>query len=94
MGLGGYNDRGKAWRWAIPRHLQRQASINMLEHVASIIGPWIDILADELPPHSCSISLTNNTTSAGWLRKSNFADNDDKAQHLLSKLQAACSHAT
>ena len=93
-GLGGYNDRGKAWRWEIPHHLRRRASINMLEHVASIIGPWIDILADDLPPQSCSISLTDNTTSAGWLRKSNFADDNDKTPHMLAKLHVARSHAS
>ena len=92
-GMGGYNDHGKAWRWAIPSHLQRRANINMLEHVASVIGPWIDILSDDLPPHSCSISMTNNTTSAGWLRKSNFAETGENAPHLLAKLQVARSHA-
>ena len=45
------------------------------------------------PPHSCSISMTDNTTSSGWLRKSNFAETGEKAPHLLAKLQVARSHA-
>lgn len=28
-GIGGYNDRGKAWQWSIPHHLRHSASINM-----------------------------------------------------------------
>ena len=65
----------------------------MLEHLASTIGPWIDILNHSLPRLSCSISLTDNTTSAGWLRKSNFHDTDDTTRHMSAKLQVACSHA-
>ena len=94
IGIGGYNDRGHAWRWHIPTHLRYRASINMLEHVASIVGPWIDILSNQLPPLSCSISLTDSTTSAGWLRKSNFSDTGDNVEHLHAKLQVARSHAT
>ena len=66
----------------------------MLEHVASIVGPWIDLLSEQLPPLSCSISLTDNTTSAGWLRKSNFSDTGENAEHLHAKLQVARSYAT
>ena len=93
-GIGGYNDRGLAWRWPIPKNLQYRATINMLEHVASIVGPWIDLLSDQLPPLSCSISLTDSTTSAGWLRKSNFSDTGENAEHFHAKLQVARSHAT
>ena len=92
-GLGGYNHRGRAWRFEIPLDLRRRATINMLEHLASIVGPWIDIIERTLTPLSCSISLTDNTTSAGWLRKSNFADDGDTPQHLAAKLQLARSHA-
>ena len=43
-GLGGYSHLGKAWRFYIPKCLQFRASNNLLEHIASIITPWIDIL--------------------------------------------------
>ena len=91
--LGGYNDRGTAWRWPIPHRLQCRASINMLEHVASTIGLWMDILVGNLPPLSCSILLSDNTTSAGWLGKSNFVDQGDGRAHSLAKLQVAWAHA-
>ena len=93
VGLGGYNHLGKCWRWRIPTHLQNRATINMLEHVASTIGPWIDIINDEIPPLSCILSMTDNTTSAGWLRKSNFWDIDDTKIHMQQKAQTARNHA-
>ena len=65
----------------------------MLEHVASTIGPWMDILMGDLQPLSCSISLTDSTTSAGWLRKSNFVDHGDDKKHSLAKIQVSRAHA-
>jgi hypothetical protein len=38
-GIGGYSTEGRACRFPIPKRLQFQATLNMLEHVASIIGP-------------------------------------------------------
>ena len=72
--LGGYSARGRAWRWYIPKNLQFRATINMLEHIASIIGPWIDLIESNLPVFSCILSMTDSTTAAGWLRKSNFQE--------------------
>ena len=92
-GLGGYNHQGIAWRWQIPTNLRYRASINMLEHVAATIGPWIDILHKRIPPLSCVLSLTDNTTAAGWLRKSNFSDVGDDQCHMAAKLQTSRSHA-
>ena len=43
-GMGGYSNNGRSWRFQIPQHLQFRATINMLEHLASTIRPWIDIL--------------------------------------------------
>ncbi len=44
FGMGGYSLSGRAWRWSIPPDLQFRATLNMLEHLCSIIGPWIDII--------------------------------------------------
>eukprot|EP00957_Ditylum_brightwellii_P019165 1444735-Ditylum_brightwellii.AAC.1 len=43
-GLGGYSHDGRAWCFYLPPSLQFRASNNVLEHLASIITPWIDIL--------------------------------------------------
>ena len=67
----------------------------MLEFLASIIGPWIDLVEGNLPPLSCILSMTDSTTSAGWLRKSNFTDDSDGEcdAHITCKLELARAHA-
>ena len=93
QGLGGFNNKGVAWRWQLPEDLRNKATINMLEHAASIVGPWFDLLTHNLPPLSCTLSLTDSTTSAGWLRRSNFKENDESDDHQLAKLTLSRSHA-
>ena len=44
MGLGGYRHIGYVWRYYLLPHLQFRASNNLLQHIASIITPWIDII--------------------------------------------------
>ena len=92
-GIGGYNQTGKAWRWQIPPSLLNRATVNMLEHVAATIGPWIDIMNDELPKLSCLLSMTDSTTSAGWLRKSNFANEGESKSQMRAKMMVAREHA-
>ena len=50
QGIGGYSDRSRGWRWEIPKELRYRATLNMLEHIAVIIGPWIDLIEHTLPP--------------------------------------------
>jgi hypothetical protein len=93
-GLGGYSNLGRAWRWYIPKHLQFRATLNMLEHVGAIIGPWIDILEENLPPFTCILSQTDSTTSAGWLKKSNFKESEDESKAMTkAKLKMSRDHA-
>ena len=94
-GIGGYSANGRAWRWEIPRNLLWRATLNMLEFVAATIGPWIDILEDQLPSLSCILSMTDSTTTNGWLKKSNFADDseDENDNHLACKMDLARSHS-
>ena len=72
-GLGGYSDQGFAWRFYLPFELLFRASNNLLEHLASIITVWIDILAFRLFPEDCVLSMTDNSTSEGWAHKTNFS---------------------
>ena len=74
FGLGGYSAQGRAWRWYVPKHLQFCARINMLEHLASVIGPWIDLIENNMPAFACILAMTDSMTAAGWLRKSNFQE--------------------
>jgi hypothetical protein len=52
-GIGGFNVfHGRAWRFEISPDLQNRATLNVLEFLASIVGPWIDLLEGNLPEFS------------------------------------------
>ena len=68
-GLGGYSNRGWAWRWYLLKNLLFRASNNLLEHLAAIISQWVDILAGRLKNQDCVLLRTNSMTAEGWLKK-------------------------
>ena len=68
-GLGEYSSDGFAWRFYIPLWLKFRASNNLLEYLAKVITPWINIIDKRLGPGYCSLSMTDRSTSEGWLRK-------------------------
>jgi len=79
FGVGGYNVlTGRAWRWEIPTELRLRTSINSLEFMACVVTIWLDIIHHEVQYEDCLLSQTDNSTAAGWLRKSNFADTSDE----------------
>jgi hypothetical protein len=92
-GLGGYSHEGWAWRFYIPYELQGRASNNLLEHIASIITVWIDLLAGRLKPGDCSLSMTDSTTSEGWARKTNFKEDGEEPIQATIRIEVARSHA-
>ena len=66
----------------------------MLEHLCSIIGPWIDLIENNLPQFSCILAMGDSTTAAGWLKKSNFKYSDNESQAMTeAKLKLARDHA-
>jgi hypothetical protein len=71
-GLGSYSDQGHAWRFQIPNNLLLCTTNNLLEFLAGIITPWIDIINGRLRPGECALSVTDSTTAKGWMQKSNF----------------------
>jgi hypothetical protein len=104
FGLGGYNVKsGLAWRWELPLDLRLRTSINSLEFLAYVITIWLAVKATQIAPEDCVLSQTDNTSAAGWLRKSNFADVEDEfvqnatARHLaflLIKIKSkSCIHS-
>ena len=88
-GLRGYSSDGRAWRYNIPTHLQFRATLNFLEWLGCQIGPLIDIEESKLPPLSCVLSMTDSTTAAGWLRKSNFREESEGEIQLRLKRETA-----
>ena len=92
-GLGGYSHKGHAWRFYLPPHLRFRASNNLLEHLASIITPWIDMLAGRIGPGDCSLSMTDSSTSEGWASKTNFKEDGVDPIQATVRLDAARAHA-
>jgi hypothetical protein len=74
-GIGGFSvTTGVAWHWEIPLHLHWQATLNSLEFLVAYVQLCMDIEVGKAPPGSCFLSQTDSTSTAGWLRKSNFDD--------------------
>ena len=62
--------------------------------MAAIITPWIDIIHGRLQKGDCALSMTDSTTSKGWLRKTNFKEDFDDPVQAQVKIQIARDHAT
>ena len=92
-GIGGYNFSGRAWRYYLAPHLLFRATLNMLEFLASVVTVWLEIREGQVPPLSCVLSMTDSTTTAGWLRKSNFQEDGENHEQLLCKQELARDHA-
>ncbi len=61
-----------------------------------IISPWVDLLAGCLHRGDCALSMTDSTTSAGWLCKTNFQEltgNDPNPVQARVRIETACHHA-
>ena len=93
-GLGGYSHAGWAWRFYVPMELQGRASNNLLEHIASIITVWVDILAGRLKKGDCCLSMTDSTTSEGWSRKTNFKEDCEEPIQATIRIEVARFFAT
>ena len=68
-------------------------SNNLLEHLAAIVTPWIDIIAGRLTDGDCVLSMTDSTTSEGWLRKTNFRETSDDDTQAAVRIDVARKHA-
>jgi hypothetical protein len=85
---------GFAWRFKLPENCRFRASNNLLEFIVSIITPWIDLLSKRLRPGNCALSMTDSTTSAGWLKKTNFLEIGSDPIEETIRLKIARQHAS
>jgi hypothetical protein len=92
--LGGYSHKGFAWHFYLPDNLEFCALNNHLEHLAAIITPWINIFAGQLKEGNCALSMTDSTTSEGWLHKSNFIKEGENPIQATIQLKVASLHTT
>jgi hypothetical protein len=93
-GLGGYSNKGFAWRYYLPKQLKFRISNNLLKHIAAIITPWVDIIAGRLTRGDCALSMTDSTTSEGWLKKTNFIEDGKSLIQATIRLEVAHLHAS
>ena len=61
--------------------------------MATVITPWIDIKAKRLGPGYCSLSMTDSSTSEGWLRKSNLKEDGESPIQATIRLEVSRSDA-
>ena len=81
-GLGGFSlTTGRAWRYRIPDDAKNSKSINYLEFLACIAGIMVSLHDGQGQKGDCFLSLGDNTSSLGWLRKSNFAAEAEQPSH-------------
>jgi hypothetical protein len=73
-GLRGYSHKGFAWRLELQEQHPFHAFKNLLEFIALIITPWIDMILKCLQPGDCILSMTDSTTSARWPKKTYFSE--------------------
>ena len=62
------------------------ASNNLLEHLATVITPWVDIIEKRL---GLGDSMADSSTSEGWLKKSNFTEEGEDAIHATIRLEVS-----
>lgn len=71
--LGGFSLwTGQAWRWPIPSPWIGRHSINFLEFVACATGILLLLFENKIQAGDCVLSIADNTSAVGWLRKTNF----------------------
>ena len=74
--------------------LRGRAHINLLEFLAQLISIWIDFIEGKLNKHDCLLGMGDNTASMGWLRRSNFRENNEHDTEWLAKQKVAIKVAT
>jgi hypothetical protein len=80
-GLGGYSDRGRAWRFEFPEHLLGRATINLLEYIGTFVSPWVDFVEGQMEPEASILAESDNATASAWCHKSNF-ESEQRPTHL------------
>ena len=89
-GLGGFSVRtGTAWRYLITPELRGRAHINLLEFMVQVVSIWIDTLAGAIKPQDCLLAIGDNTTAAGWCKRTNFRSTNESDTDWIVKQKFA-----
>jgi hypothetical protein len=83
-GMGAFHvESGIGWKYIIPENLRGRAHINVLEFLTQVVQIWFDVIEGRIPPLSCILAMGDNTSSMGWIRRSNFREEaSDKNKEL------------
>jgi hypothetical protein len=92
-GLGGYSNQGFACCFKVPNELLFRATNNLLEYLAVMITPWIDLINGQLNNGDCALSMTDSSTAKGWMRKTTFIKTGDNKIQAKACINAAQHHA-
>eukprot|EP00957_Ditylum_brightwellii_P040378 3056098-Ditylum_brightwellii.AAC.1 len=93
-GLGGYSHQGYTWRFYLPEELKFREPNNLLEHMAAVIMPWVDIKAGRLKTGDCSLSMSDSTMLEGWTSKTSFKEGDYEDPEEAAVRQDVARHHT
>ena len=91
FGMGGLDDLGNSWRYALPEDLQGIFSINLLEFIAAILTIKMVIRNKRKDSVLKILSLTDSSSALGWMYKSSFNPlnyplHDVVARHMATNL--------
>jgi hypothetical protein len=93
-GLGNYSNEGFVWRFYLEPKYQSHMSNSLLEHIVAIVTLWVNIIAGRLTHDNCALSMTDSTTSEGWLKKTNFIKDGEEPIQATICLKVARLHAS
>ncbi len=93
-GLAGYSNQRYAWRFKVPDDLQFRASNNLLEFLAAITTPWINIIGGRLSPGDCALFMTDSMTAEEWMKKSNFVESNNNPIQATACINAMRKYAS
>ena len=88
-GMGGFDNKGRAWRYLIPPELRGRAHINLLEFMTQVIGIWLAIEEGRASKLDCVLAMGDSTTALGWMRRSNFRAGDEGNEDWVAKQKVA-----
>ena len=77
------------WRFRILDNLLFRVSNNLLEFLAAIVMPWINIFNGRLSSGDCTLSMTDSRMAEGWMQKSNFSEPGVNPVQARTRVNAA-----
>jgi hypothetical protein len=76
----------------VPNELLFCATKNLLEYLAAIISPWIDLINGRLTKGDCTLSMMDSTIAKGGMQKTNFTKQGDDNIQAKARTNVARHH--